>query len=53
MCRLQDYQTDSLKAYFEQDGLLLPIETIKGKFAITLSNVTATEVQPNQAIQTC
>ena len=30
-CRLQDYQAGALKEYFEQDGLLVPIETIRGK----------------------
>lgn len=28
---MQDYQTDALKEYFEQDGLLMPIETIREK----------------------
>ena len=32
MSRLQDYSTDALKSYFEQDGLLMPIETIRGKY---------------------
>ena len=30
--RLQDYQTESLKQYFDQDALLVPIETIRGKY---------------------
>ena len=28
---MQEYQNDSLKDYFAQDGLLVPIETIRGK----------------------
>lgn len=28
---IQEYSTDALKDYFAQDGLLIPIETIKAK----------------------
>ena len=34
--RIQDYQTDKLKEYFEQDALLVPIETIRGKYYWTI-----------------
>jgi hypothetical protein len=35
-CRIQEYQNSSLQAYFEENALLFPVETIMGKLLISM-----------------